>query len=178
VKNYEISWQDTYDLVSHGRAVVFSLSGKPVNTTAEYAKRLQVERVLRAADLLNVGDAEAVSRLGDGWYAVEGLTRWTKREASLWLESARPGQRLYIRGFCPDSLLQAGPLELTVDVEGQRMASFPIRLSNWFTVGAPLPEALSGKGKLNFHLTVSRAYHDPNDKREFGLIFATFTIQK
>jgi len=178
VKNYEISWQDTYDLVSHGRAVVFSLSGKPVNTTAEYARMLEIQRVLRAADVLNVGDAEAVPRLGAGWYAVEGLTRWTKREASLWLESARPGQRLYIRGFCPDSLLQAGPLEFTVDVEGRHMATFAIRHSNWFTVDAPLPEELSGKGKLNFHLAVSRAYHDPNDKREFGLIFATFTIQK
>ena len=176
--NYEISWQDAYDLVMHGRAVVFSLAGKPENTTAAYAKTLQLQRVLRVADVLNVGDPDAASRLGEGWHAPEGLTRWSKREASFWMESGRTGQRLYIRGFCPQKLLQAGPLELALEVEGQSMATFPIRQSNWFTFDAAIPAQLTGRGKLTFHLRVSRAYYDPNDKREFGLIFATFTVQK
>jgi len=178
LSNYEISFQDAYDLVAHGRAVVFSLAGQPVNSTATYVRTLAVQQVVRGADLLNVADPDAASRLGDGWYAVEGTTRWTKREANLWMESTRPDQRLYIRGYCPEPLVQAGPLDLTVEVEGRRMATFTIKTSNWFTFDAPLPSGVSGKGKLNVHLAVSRAYRAPNDSRELGLIFATFTIQK
>lgn len=175
---YELSWQDAYDLVTHDRAVVFSLVGHPTNSTVDYLKRLAVDQAVRAADILNVADPESVSRLGEGWYPVENGARWIKREAGFWMESSLPDQRLYIRGYCPESLLEAGALTLTVEVEGQVVANFPITQSNWFTVDAPLPEQVSGKGKVNIHLQVSRAYRPPNDSRELGLIFATFTIQK
>jgi hypothetical protein len=177
VSNYEISWQDAYDLVAHNRAVVFSVASHPVNITADFAKGLAVEQALRAADIVNVADASASARLGDGWYPVEGSTRWTGRDASLWMESYRPKQRLYIRGYCPEPTLLAGPLELRVEVDGQPIANFLITRSNWFTVDAPLPPEVSGKGKVNVHLRVSRVYRPPNDARDLGLIFATFTVQ-
>ena len=178
INNYEMSWQDAYDLVTHGRAVVFSVAGQPVDTTADFTKSLAVYQALHAADILNVGDPEAAPRLGDGWYPVEGTTRWTKREASLWMESSSPDQRLYVRGYCPEPLLEAGPLDLTVEAEGQLVANFKIKQSNWFTFDAALPAQVSGKGRVNIHLQVSRTYRAPNDSRELGLIFATFTVQK
>ena len=178
ITNYEMSWQDAYDLVTHGRAMVFSVAGQPVDTTADFTKSLAVYQALHAADILNVADPEAAARLGDGWYPVEGTTRWTKREASLWMESSSPDQRLYVRGYCPEPLLQAGPLNLTVEAEGKLVANFQIKQSNWFTFDAALPAQVSGKGKVNIHLQVSRTYRAPNDSRELGLIFATFTVQK
>jgi hypothetical protein len=178
VKNYEISWQDAYDLVSHGRAVVFSLAGRAVNNTAEYAQSLALDQALRGADILNIADQDSASHLEEGWYPVEGNTRWSKREASLWMTSSLPDQRLYLRGYCPESLLDKGPFSLTVEAEGKLVANFPIKESNWFTFDAALPKQVSGKGKVSIHLRVSREYHAPNDARELGLIFATFTVQK
>jgi hypothetical protein len=176
--NLAISWQDAYDMVMHGKAVVFSVAGRPANITAFYKRDLTVQQVVRSADLMNVADASAAGRLGEGWYPVEGSTRWMGRQASFWMTSARPKQRLYMRGYCPESLLQAGPLDLTVAVDGQPIATFPISHSNWFTFDAPLPEQLSGKGRVDVHLRVSRSYRPPNDGRELGLIFATFTVQE
>jgi len=178
IANYEMSWQDAYDLVTHGRAVVFSVAGQPADTTADFTKSLAIYQALHAADILNVGDPEAAPRLGDGWYPVEGTTRWTKREASLWMESSSPDQRIYVRGYCPEQLLQAGPLDLMVEAGGKLVANFQIKQSNWFTFDAALPEQVSGKGRVNIHLQVSRTYRAPNDSRELGLIFATFTVQK
>jgi hypothetical protein len=178
INNYEISWQDAYDLVTHGRAAVFSVAGQPEDTTASFLKNLAVYQAMRGADIINVADPQAASRLGDGWYPVEGTTRWTKREASLWMESSLPGQHLSIRGFCPQQLLAAGPIELIVEVEGKPVAKHAIKESNWFTFDVPLPEHISGKGRVNIHLRVSRAYQAPNDSRELGLLFATFSVQK
>ena len=57
--------------------------------------------------------------LGPEWYPSDGDHRWMPRRASLRMGApSTPGQKLYLRGDCPDALLKAGPLPVIVTVEG------------------------------------------------------------
>ena len=66
--------------------------------------------------------------LGPEWYESDGDHRWMPRRAGLRMgaPSAR-GQKLYLRGHCPDEQLREGPLPVTVSVEGVTLPPTAIR---------------------------------------------------
>ena len=65
-----------------------------------------------------------------------------------WARPPTPGQKLYLRGACPDEQLKAGPLPVTVTVEGVTLPPTVIRPGeNAFELAFPLPDSLVGKGR-------------------------------
>src|ERR1019366_9481363 len=66
--------------------------------------------------------------LGPEWYPSDGDHRWMPRRAALRMGApSSPGRKLYLRGSCPDELLKAGPLPVTVTVESVTLPATAIR---------------------------------------------------
>jgi hypothetical protein len=57
--------------------------------------------------------------LGPEWYKSDGDHRWMPQRATLRMAApSAAGQKLYLRGECPEEQLRAGPLPITVTVNG------------------------------------------------------------
>jgi hypothetical protein len=117
--------------------------------------------------------------LGPEWYASDGDHRWMPRRASLRIgaPSAR-GQKLYLRGSCPDEQLREGPLPVTITVEGVTMPPTIIRPGeNAFELAFALPDSLIGKPEMHVTVEVSRVIRPASDPRDLGLVFGTFEVR-
>ena len=115
--------------------------------------------------------------LGPEWYPSDGDHRWMPRRATLRIGGPdAPGRKLYVRGDCPGEQLRAGPLDLTVSVEGSTLGVARIRQSA-FQFVFPLPDAVVGKPEIHVSLEVSRVIHPASDPRDLGLVFGVFEVK-
>jgi hypothetical protein len=116
--------------------------------------------------------------LGPEWYAPDGDHRWMPRRASLRMGApTAAGQKLYLRGNCPDEQLRAGPLPLTVSIEGTTLEAVIHPGENAFELAFDLPAALIGKAEMRLTVTVARVLHPASDPRDLGLAFGTFEVR-
>jgi hypothetical protein len=117
--------------------------------------------------------------LGPEWYPSDGDHRWMPRRATLRMGApAGPGQKLYLRGACPDELLRAGPLPVTVSVEGSSLPATAIRPGeNAFELVFALPDSVVGKAEMRVTVEVGRVIHPASDPRDLGLVFGTFEVR-
>ena len=117
--------------------------------------------------------------LGPQWYQSDGDHRWMPRRASLRMGApATPGQRLYLRGSCPDEQLRAGPLPVTVTVEGIAMPATVIRPGeNAFELVFALPDSVVGKPEMRVTVEVGRVIRPATDPRDLGLVFGSFEVR-
>ena len=117
--------------------------------------------------------------LGPEWYPSDGDHRWMPRRAALRMGApASPGQKLYLRGACPDELLRAGPLPVTVTVEGSSLPATAIRPGeNAFELVFALPDAVVGKAEMHVTVEVGRVIRPASDPRDLGLVFGTFEVR-
>lgn len=117
--------------------------------------------------------------LGSEWYPSDGDHRWMPRRASLRMGApATVGQRLYLRGSCPDEQLRAGPLPVTVTVEGVAMPATLIRPGeNAFERVFALPDAVVGKAEMRVTVEVGRVIRPASDPRDLGLVFGSFEVR-
>jgi hypothetical protein len=117
--------------------------------------------------------------LGPEWYGSDGDHRWMPRRASLRMGApATGGQRLYLRGSCPDEQLRAGPLPVTVTVEGVAMPAMVIRPGeNAFERVFALPDAVVGKAEMRVTVEVGRVIRPASDPRDLGLVFGSFEVR-
>jgi hypothetical protein len=91
---------------------------------------------------------------------------------------ATPGQRLYLRGSCPDEQLRAGPLPVTVTVEGIAMPATVIRPGeNAFELVFALPDSVVGKPEMRVTVEVGRVIRPATDPRDLGLVFGSFEVR-
>jgi len=115
--------------------------------------------------------------LGPEWYASDGDHRWMPRRATLRMGAPdAPGRKLYLRGDCPEEQLRAGPLEVTVSVDGSTFPAVAIRESA-FELSFPLPDAEVGRGEMHVTIEVSRVIRPASDPRDLGLVFGTFEVK-
>ena len=117
--------------------------------------------------------------LGPEWYESDGDHRWMPRRAELRMGApATPGQRLYLRGSCPDEQLRAGPLPVTVRVEGVTMPATVIRPGeNAFELAFALPDSVVGKAEMRITVEVGRVIRPASDPRDLGLVFGSFEVR-
>jgi hypothetical protein len=117
--------------------------------------------------------------LGPEWYESDGDHRWMPRRAGLRMGApATPGQRLYLRGSCPDEQLRAGPLPVTVRVEGVTMPATVIRPGeNAFELAFALPDSVVGKAEMRITVEVGRVIRPASDPRDLGLVFGSFEVR-
>ena len=117
--------------------------------------------------------------LGPEWYESDGDHRWMPRRAGLRIGApATRGQKLYLRGACPDEQLRAGPLPVTVTVEGVRLPATVIRPGeNAFELVFALPDSVVGKAEMRVTVEVGRIFRPASDPRDLGLVFGTFEVR-
>jgi hypothetical protein len=128
---------------------------------------------------VDVGDPLVADRLGPTWYARESGFRWMPRQASLRMPGPQsPGQKLYVTAICPTEQLAKGPLEMTLTVDGVRLA--PVRFTKGnaeATFAFPLPAATIGKSDIEIGVELSRTVRIGSDRRDLGLAFGKFEIK-
>jgi hypothetical protein len=113
------------------------------------------------------------------WYESDGDHRWMPRRAGLRMGApATAGQKLYLRGACPDEQLKAGPLPVTVTVDGVTLPSTVIRPGeSSFELVFALPDSVAGKAEMRVTVEVGRVIRPPSDPRELGLAFGSFEVR-
>ena len=128
---------------------------------------------------LSMSDPLAAARLGPAWYPPEEGFRWMPRTASVRMQGPRTaGQKLYLTAICPARQLERGPLEMTVTVDGTRLAPVQFTKGNVETTFAfGLPGEAVGKSDIEIKVEVSRTLRAGADMRELGLAFGRFEIK-
>jgi len=162
--------------IERGQLVVYDVrSPRLRNITSSYSvahDETVPRRVDAASPLL-------APLLGPEWYPSDGSLRWMPQRATLRIGGpTAQGQKLYLRGICPEEQLRAGPLEVSVTAEGARLPPAAIRAGeNAFELGFALPASLVGKRELAIGLEVSRVIRPASDPRGLGLGFGVFEVK-
>jgi hypothetical protein len=128
---------------------------------------------------IDMRDPLVTDRLGQGWYPVESGFRWMGRKANVRMPGPRAaGQRLYVSAICPAAQLENGPLEMTVTVEGVRLAAAQFTKGNVeSTFDFTLPPQTAGKSDMDITVEVNRTVRAGRDVRDLGLAFGRFEIK-
>jgi hypothetical protein len=160
-----------------GGIVVYDASGPQLKEiTTAYAS---VPREVKAPLRMVVSNSLTAYLLGPEWYPVDGDHRWMPGRASLRIGGpAASGQKLYLRGTCVPEQLRAGPLLVTVTVDGSTLATVGIHPRNdSFDLSVPLPDSVVGKSEMAVVMEVNRTIRKPPDNRELGLAFGVFEVR-
>ena len=163
--------------IARGEAVVYDVRGPRLrNVTSEYA--VPQDQGLPAR--VDAANPLTAFLLGPEWYPAEGNHRWMPRRATLRMAGpAEAGQKLYFRGTCPEDQLRAGPLGVTVWIDGAQLQEASIKPGeNDFELEFPLPKELVGKAVMQLAVEVSRTFHTAKDRRDLGLAFGVVEVGK
>ena len=128
---------------------------------------------------IDMADPLAAARLGPTWYGREEGFRWMPRRASVRMPGPRTvGQKLYLTAICPAAQIEKGPLEMTVTVDGARLAPVQFTKGNVDTTFSfLLPAEAVGKSDIEITVEVSRTVRMAPDSRDLGLAFVRFEIR-
>ena len=136
-------------------------------------------RDARAPLRVDVSNPLIAYLLGPEWYANDGNHRWMPGRATLRSRPPRRhGQELHLKGVCPPELLRAGPILVTVTVDGSTLATAGIHpRNNTFDLSFPLPGSVVGKDEIVVAVEVNRTFRKPPDNRDLGLAFGVFEVR-
>jgi hypothetical protein len=164
-------------MVAQDRAVVYDVSQGARDVTAEY-RTAQGVVPGGLASRVEMGIASYADQLGPTWFGIEGSIRWMPKHATVRLRGpTAPGQQLYLAGFCPPLVVQAGPVEMQVSVDGRKLPSVWLREGGVaFSFNFPLPAEATGKDVVQIDIDLSRTLRPPGDARELGLAFSSLEI--
>ena len=117
--------------------------------------------------------------LGPEWYPSDGDHRWMPKRATLRIAGPpASGARLYLRGQCPEELLSAGSLTVTVSIDGETLPPAAIQPGeSSFDLSYPLPASAAGKPELHLTVAASRSFRPASDPRDLALVFGSFEIR-
>jgi hypothetical protein len=158
--------------------VVYRAGKGPLrNITHEYAP--PADPAASGPLRIDMADPLAQDRLGPGWYGLEAGFRWMPRVASVRMPGPRTaGQRLYVTAICPAAQVQNGPLQMTVTVDGIRLAPAQFTKGNAeATFDFALPPETAGTSEIDITVEVSRTVRVSPDVRDLGLAFGRFEIK-
>ncbi len=130
----------------------------------------------RAGSSINMADPSEGPQLLNGFYDIEGKSRWTARNFTVLLkglpESNPQGAELALKLYIPDSQIQKlGAITLSAEVGGQELPARTFSQSSEYTYSARVPaEALlSGFAVVNFRLDKSSGGLN-GDARDLGVV--------
>jgi hypothetical protein len=162
------------------RLVVFAVHPNGIeDVTSQYRVVALSQYAASHRDKVDVGRMIYAKRLGPGWYVADRGYRWMGKSASVELSGpGSPGKQLFVSGFCPAVVLEHGPVELAVRIDGRLLGSVPVdHPGQNFEFQFPLPAEAIGQETIHVSVEVSRTIKIPPDERDLGLIFGTFTIK-
>ena len=162
--------------IERGQLVVYDVRGPRLRNITSVYRAPHDETLPRRVD---AASPLLAPLLGPEWYPSDGSLRWMPRRATLRIGGpTAAGQKLYLRGICPEEQLRAGPLEVRVTVGDSRLPAAAIRAGeNSFELSFELPALLVGKRELEIAVEVSRVIRPASDPRELGLGFGVFEVK-
>jgi hypothetical protein len=135
-----------------------------------------------AASTVNMDDPRQAAQLLNGFYAIEGKSRWTARNFSVLLKapsgSDQTGAALSLQLYIPDAQVQKlGAMTLSADAGRFQLPTSTFSRSNAYTYSAHLPaQALrSGFAAVNFRLDKSSIGLN-GDQRELGVVVTAVSL--
>ena len=88
------------------------------------------------------------------------------------------GRKLYVTAICPAAQVKSGPLEMTVTVDGVRLAPAQFTKGNAeSTFEFALPTEAAGRTEIDVTVDLSRTVRVGADRRDLGLAFGRFEIK-
>jgi hypothetical protein len=179
IGRYVLTPDHALSILARQDGAVYEMDGRRLrNVTAPHLAELS-QYVATHSRFVDVGDPAYAGRLGPTWYRIENQFRWMPKSATLKIAGPqKDGQLLEVTGYCPASLLAAGPLEVTFRGDGVKIAAAKIiDPDKQFDFQFPTPPELTGHTQMEIEIEVNRTTHFPGDPRQLGLIFGTFRIK-
>jgi hypothetical protein len=175
-----ISPRQALSMIAAGQARVLSVTNDGVrDITRGYQLVLHADPRATRIDAVDAGDPNAAQSFGPTWFPPEGGFRWMPKSATVRLSApTSPSERLYIIGFAPGAVLKSGPVTITVRAEGRQLGKAAIRNPNTqFAFDFALPPDFTGKPSVDITLELDKVMRAPNDNRDLGMVFGTFSIR-
>lgn len=180
VSDYVLPANTALKALERDQIVVYQVGGERLrNVTGLYGRIAGSLWGAEEPRRVFVGNRLFAAQLGPEWSDIEGGNRWMSMQASLRMGGPfRPGQRLYLSGYCPAGLLKGGPARLTVAVDGQSLPPAFLRHGDVrFELDFPLPDALVGTAQVTVSVELDRTFTPPGETRRLGLVFGSFQIR-
>lgn len=166
-------------VIAHGlqtnQLVVYDVKGPRLRNITTLFAAIPHDQALPLR--VDPADPLTANLLGPEWYPVDENHRWMPKTATLKMGAPRvTGQNLFVHAYCSEEQLRAGPLTLTVTVDGQILPPQPIHETG-FELRYALPDSLVGKPEMQVKAEVSRVFRPASDPRDLGLAFGSFEIR-
>ncbi|MBI4874932.1 MAG: hypothetical protein HY822_09910 [Acidobacteria bacterium] len=166
--------------LAHYRATVYDAGGPRLrNITSAYAQVLDTQKEEVYSSRVEAAKPGYAGVLGPTWHAAEGNSRSMPRRATVTLAGPpSAGLRLYLNGWAPHALMAAGPLRVSVSVNGRPLAPATLHPGpDAFELAFDLPPGLVGAASMEVAVELDRAFRAPDDESEFGLRFGVFSLR-
>ncbi len=170
----------TLRALAKDEALVYAVeNGKLRNFTRQYRALAQSRWKAGLAHRIDVARASFADQVGEGWHPSEDAFRWMTRRGVVWLAGPRTAaEKLYVSGYCAKAVVEAGPLNLTVRVDGQTAGALRISQPDaGFELVATLPAAAIGKEKIEVVTELDRGLKVAGYDGDLGIVFGTFAIR-
>lgn len=170
----------TRELLDHSGAVVYTTEGTHLRNVTRYYTAWEHSQPSPPLD--SAIDASLPfydDQLGAGWYAPEPGYRWSAPHAVVYLLGPTSNNEvLQVQGYVAPAMTKAGPLHLSLSVDGHAEPAQTIDGSSTsFDFTYKMPPDLIGRPKVEIAFSVDRPTTVPGDRRVFGLAFGTFSIR-
>lgn len=171
--------------ITHDEVVVYSVNGDHLrNITEQYERSAAVdffpdERSGQGPRHVEVGNPLDAYLLGPEWFPLETGVRWMPQRATVRLRGPESGgDELLLEGDCPEQVLKAGPVHLSVSVDGIPLPEAEIgKTDPHFRRLYVVPASLLGRDSVEVVISVDRVYHEPGG-RVLGLVFGTIAFER
>ena len=180
VSPFMLSLRQAYSILNHGDARVIRFDPRQVrDVTGEYLAALRADPRATRVDSVDAGDPNAKDLLGPTWYPAEGGFRWMPKSATVKLSGPETvAQRLFITGYAPKAIVAAGPVTMTIAVNGREIGKAVVKTPDArFAFDFALPPEFVGKELVQIAIEVDKVLRMAGDERELGMIFGTFAIR-
>ncbi len=181
VSDYVLPGGPTVHGLNANQIVVYQAGpGRLKAITSQYSDTSAQDLSPEPPPRVDVGNPLMAYLLGPEWYALESGSRWMPKRATLRIAAPRSSsEKLYLSGFCSETQLREGPLQMRIAVNGMPLQEFTIHCAkSQFHAILALPDHLVQSKWLELTIESGRTFRSGQDGRELGLSFGTFEIRE
>ncbi|MBI2679971.1 MAG: hypothetical protein HYX25_03060 [Candidatus Solibacter usitatus] len=180
VFEYILPPEATLRALDRDELVVYAAGGERLkNITSAYAALPVWDAEPPPPRLIDAANPLMRYSLGPTWYELDGFYRFMPKTATVRIAGpATKGEKLFLRGVCPEIETRQGPLDVTVAADGILLPTVRIAQGQFsFDFAFSLPAALVGKPRIEISVTAARTIRLPADSRDLSLAFGVFEVR-
>lgn len=179
VSDYTLAATPAKRALDQDKVVVYAVGGPRLQNITSIYKYLARDLKPEEPRLVDVADPLMAYLAGPEWYPAEGGFRWMPKHATLGIGGPRAaGEKLHVSGYCARDQCGAGPVHLTVTVDGARLAPAIVREPDRsFEIVLDVPAETIGRDRIKLGLDVDRSFRPPGQDRDLALVFGVFEVR-